>query len=177
MLYPLSYGRMSRPARAGQPDDYISGSGPSPNRACRWDDRGVSIANLEVLIRSMRPEFRPGEFVFVDGDGLPGDVEVLASVKESEGLSALVSRRDADRLGRSYDFVGAWITLTVYSSLETVGLTAAVAGELAEHGIGCNVIAGLHHDHLLVSADRADDALTALRRLAGRPSPRRILPL
>jgi uncharacterized protein len=137
----------------------------------------VSIANLEVLIRSMRPEFRAGEFVFVDGAGLPDDVEVLATVRESEGLSALIARRDADRLGRSYDFVGAWITLTVYSSLESVGLTAAVAGELAAHGISCNVIAGLHHDHLLVSADRADDALTALRRLAGRPSPRRILPL
>jgi len=132
----------------------------------------VSIANLEVLIRSMRPAFRAGEYVFVDATDLPPDVQVEATVREAEGPSAVISRRDADALGLRYDFVGAWITLTVHSSLESIGLTAAVSCELAKLGIGCNVIAGLHHDHLLVSAGRADDALTALRRLSGRPSPR-----
>lgn len=132
----------------------------------------MAIANLEVLIRSMRPAFRAGEYVFVDATDLAAAVRVEAMVREAEGPSAVISRRDADELGLRYDFVGAWITLTVYSSLDSIGLTAAVSSELATLGISCNVIAGLRHDHLLVSADRADDALTALRRLAGRPSPR-----
>jgi hypothetical protein len=58
-------------------------------------------------------------------------------------------------------------TLTIHSSLEAVGLTAVFAGALARAGIGCNVVAGYTHDHLFVPADRADDAVAALRALAG----------
>ena len=56
----------------------------------------------------------------------------------------------------------AWLTLEVHSSLESVGLTAAVSARLAARGIACNVIAGYHHDHLLVPVARADDAIEAL---------------
>lgn len=128
----------------------------------------AALTNLDLVIRSMRPTFRPGSWVFVAADALPPDVVVEATVREDEGTSALVARADADRLGLGYGFVGAWITLNVYSALESVGLTAAVSGELAKLGIACNVIAGLNHDHLLVSHDRADDALTSLRRLSTR---------
>ena len=31
----------------------------------------------------------------------------------------------------------------------------------------CNVLAGYHHDHLLVPAERADEAVSVLRSLAG----------
>lgn len=132
------------------------------------------ISNLDVLIRSMRPEIRHGEFVFARVDGLPADVRVESTVREAEGMSGVIARADADRLGLHYDYVAAWITLTVVSPLDGVGLTAAVAGELAELGISCNVIAGLNHDHLLVPIERADDALGALRRLAGRPRAARV---
>ena len=90
-----------------------------------------------------------------------------ASVVEPEGLSLVVCQEDADRLGLRYDFVARWIMLTVHSSLSAVGLTAAVSAALAEVGISCNVIAGRHHDHLLVPAARADDALATLARLTG----------
>ncbi len=33
---------------------------------------------------------------------------------------------------------------------------------LAGAGISCDVLAGLHHDHLVVPEDRADDALEVL---------------
>jgi uncharacterized protein len=75
-------------------------------------------------------------------------------------------REDADGDGIPYDFVAAWITLTVHSDLADVGLTAAFSAALAEVGISCNVLAAFHHDHLLVPADRLDDALAALERLS-----------
>ena len=53
----------------------------------------------------------------------------------------------------------------MHTALDAVGLTAAVATALAEHGIPANVIAGFYHDHLLVPEDRADDAVAVLRGL------------
>jgi len=49
-----------------------------------------------------------------------------------------------------------------------VGLTAAVAGALAEAGIACNVVAGFHHDHLFVPWERREDALAILSDLSAR---------
>ncbi len=50
-----------------------------------------------------------------------------------------------EALARSLEprFRATWITLTVYSDLEAVGLTAAVAGALADRGISCNVVAAV----------------------------------
>jgi len=58
-----------------------------------------------------------------------------------------------------------WLTLSVQSSLEAIGLTAAVSAALTAAGIPCNVLAGTYHDHLLVPESLAADAerlLTAL---------------
>lgn len=60
------------------------------------------------------------------------------------------------------------ITLNVYSDLEGVGLTAAVASALAEEGIACNMVAAHHHDHVFVPSDRATEALTILLELQKR---------
>ena len=62
-------------------------------------------------------------------------------------------------------FEAAWLTLTVHSAWEAVGLTAAVAARLAEEGIPANVLAGYAHDHILVPPDRADEAIAAIRSL------------
>lgn len=108
------------------------------------------------------PVRRPGEFVFVAGDHGPAE----ATVREDEGTTAVLARERADALGLEYDFVAAWITLRLHSQLEAVGLTAAFSAALAEAGIGCNVLAGLHHDHLLVPADRANQAIAILEGLS-----------
>ena len=122
------------------------------------------VRDLRVLLETMSPEVRPGRYVFVVHKG-PIDAETQASIVEPEGLSLLLRQEDADRLGLAYDYVAGWITLTVHSSLAAVGLTAAVSAALAEAGISCNVIAGYHHDHLLVPVDRVDDALASLHTL------------
>lgn len=113
----------------------------------------------------MSPQRRQGRYVFVTVTNRPKDAEVLASVVEAEGLSLVLAEKDADRLGLTYDFVAGWITLQVYSALTAVGLTAAVSAVLAEADISCNVVAGYHHDHLLVPIDRLDDAIDLLDHL------------
>lgn len=122
--------------------------------------------DLGELLRTIRPEVRPGEWVFVEGAQVPEVVRVDASVHEPEGLQVVVSREDAEVHGLRYDFVAAWIVLRVHSAIAAIGLTAAVATALTHAQISCNVIAGLRHDHLLVPADRASDSLAALQSLA-----------
>ena len=126
--------------------------------------------DLETLLRSVDPEVRPGTFVFVvvHEEALLDELDPEATIRESEGLTAVVRRERADALGVPYDYLAAWITLRVHSALDAVGLTATVSSALARAGIACNVIAGYHHDHLLVPADRAADALEVLTGLAGR---------
>jgi uncharacterized protein len=123
--------------------------------------------DLDRMLAALRPQRRPGEFVFVAaGPGV--DLHAEAMVREAEGVTLVVDRGLADAHGLRYDFVGAWITLSVHSALDAVGLTAAVAGALAAAGIACNVLAGRVHDHLLVPAERADEALELLAALAAR---------
>jgi hypothetical protein len=122
--------------------------------------------DLERLLATMDPQVRAGEFVYVSVDDphAAAALDAHATVREDEGLCAVIDREAADAHDLPYDFVAAWITLTVHSALDAVGLTAAVATRLTEAGISCNVVAGLRHDHLLVPADRADEALAALRQ-------------
>jgi len=130
-------------------------------------------SDLTGLLADMREELLPGQYVFIsvgDNSAVPG-VEVLASVTEPEGLSLTIAREQADQAGLSYDFVAAWIALQVHSALYAVGLTAAVSSALAEAGVSCNVIAGYHHDHLLVPFERGWEALTILRALVDAAAP------
>lgn len=95
--------------------------------------------DLSVLLASMAAELVPGRFVFgtaVDPQ-LARDVEAVATVGETEGLSLVTTQHQADRVGLTYDFVAGWITLRVHPALEAVGLTAAVSTALASAGISC----------------------------------------
>jgi len=120
--------------------------------------------DLPTLLATLAPVLRSGTFVFVvlGDEALAGDVVPEATVREDEGLSAVVRREQADALGLAYDHVAAWITLRVHSALDAVGLTAAAAGALAQADMSANVIAGYHHDHVLVPAPRATEALAVL---------------
>lgn len=121
--------------------------------------------DLQALIRTMQPELRPGRFVFVTVPQAPEGIAAVAMVSEDEGVTLVLDQAQADRLGLAYHFVAAMITLRVHSSLEAVGLTAAVAGALTAAGISCNVIAGYFHDHLFVPIETTATAMAALRAL------------
>ena len=130
--------------------------------------------DLHRLLASLQPVRRPGEVVFVSrpaselGELADPDLagQVLATVVEAEGTTLVVPKALADERGWAYDYVAAWITLDVRSSLAAVGLTAAVSGALAAAGISANVLAAFHHDHVLVPVERADEAIDILRRLS-----------
>ena len=117
---------------------------------------GAPVGDLAGMLAGMAPllDVRRWAFAVVDGGAPDG---AFAIIREDEGTTAIVP----DPAG---DF--ARITLTVHSALDGVGLTAAVAGALAEQGIACNVMAGFHHDHLFVPWQRRDDALAALAALS-----------
>ncbi len=124
--------------------------------------------NLSRLLASLSPRLNPGRFVFCSVPQ-PTVVQVaaaLGSFREAEGTTLILAREEAERLGLAYDYLAAWITLEVHSSLAAVGLTAAFAKALAGEDISCNVIAGFHHDHLFVAEADAERALTRLQRLA-----------
>ena len=84
------------------------------------------VNDLDELIRSMKPVARDGEFVVVSVDPLRlVGMAAEAIIREDEGPTVVMRREDADADGIPYDFVAAWITLTVHSDLAAVGLTAA----------------------------------------------------
>lgn len=126
--------------------------------------------DTRTLLACMAPDLLPGEFVFSVDPPAPGRhldaFAVFATVREPEGLTHVLPKETADGAGMGYDGTFRCITLRIHSSLEAVGLTAAVSTCLAELGVPANVIAGFHHDHVFVPADRAETALAALQQLA-----------
>ncbi|MFZ4517938.1 MAG: ACT domain-containing protein [Microthrixaceae bacterium] len=125
--------------------------------------------DLATMLATLRIRQQPEPVTFVH---LPDPVDlgrgVLALISEDEGTTVVVSVAEAERRGWPVEFRGAWLTVSVQSSLEAVGLTAELSAALAVRGIACNVLAGYHHDHLVVPLDRAEDAITTLEALGGR---------
>jgi len=126
----------------------------------------TAITDLDVLLREMRPDLRPGDYVYCTVPNDPAgswlSLSPLGFFREDEGLTLILERTVADNVGLAYGPVMRCITLTVHSALEAVGLTAAVAAALTRHGISANVVAAYHHDHIFVPVKDAERALDAL---------------
>ena len=120
------------------------------------------VVETEAMIAGMRPEIQPGEFAFVlwPQDTLWPE-GTRASCVEAEGLSLIVPIAFAP----SGAVPMRCITLQVHSSLEGVGLTAAVSDTLAKAGIPANMVAGYHHDHVYVPTELAEQAVKLLVQL------------
>ena len=114
----------------------------------------------------MSPKLIEGEYVFCTvPNGTYGDyknLNPLASFIESEGMTLVINREDADRSGLQYESSFKCITLTIHSSLEAVGLTAAVSAKLSDYNISANIIAAYYHDHVFVPVKSAEKALSLL---------------
>ncbi len=116
------------------------------------------------MVRLMSPSLVPGRFAFVTAASDAECARLLPHARgmfrEAEGTSLIV---EADDMSSD---AFRQITLDVPSALDGVGLTAAVAAELAGQNIPCNVVAANHHDHVFVPEHLAEAALSALIRLS-----------
>ncbi|MCJ1302039.1 hypothetical protein MMC08_004840 [Hypocenomyce scalaris] len=133
------------------------------------------VSDTVEMIASMKPRLHSDIFVYTTvpykdaSQVLPHILPLLHTLThEEEGLSLLLPEAVAKKhsLPTNLSPPLRHIELTVYSSLEGTGLTAAVASALSAVDIACNVVAGLRHDHLFVPEDKADEAVGVLEELA-----------
>ena len=129
--------------------------------------KNLTVSDLATLLRTLEPVLNSGVYVYTQ---IPLErdmaaIEAIATVREREGITLILREEEAQRHALPVLFRAAWITLTVHSDLQAVGLTAAFSRALADAGIGCNVIAGAIHDHVFVPVQHAQRALDTLRAL------------
>jgi len=126
--------------------------------------------DLTQLLSNVHPIHNQGDYVFVKVDDTfeINFADVLGTFKEKEGTTLILEKEKADLLNLKYDYVAAWISLSVHSSLEAVGLTAAISKELADADISCNVVAAYYHDHIFVGKKDVEKAMRILRNLKNK---------
>lgn len=125
--------------------------------------------NLSILLKSMNPILRDGEYVFCSIDHRDNSyltLEPICIFREDEGLTLVLRRECADADDISYSSVFRMVTLSIHSSLDAVGFLAAITSKLAKHGISVNPISAYYHDHLFIPASRACEVMELLQALA-----------
>ncbi len=137
----------------------------------------IGITDLNLLIKNMEPVLNEGEYVYVslnNLDTIPREI-TICEIKEKEGTTIVVSKTDAEKFELSFEYIAAWITLNIHSSLAAVGLTAAFATELSKYNISCNVIAGYYHDHIFVDKKDEDNAIRVLMNMTKNKSKKQFI--
>lgn len=125
--------------------------------------------DIDVLLRDMKPDLRPGVFVFCTiaaRESIPAGLSPLLIFREQEGTTLIVLREEAEAAGLRYEFPSRLITLAVHSALDAVGFLAAITTHLAEVGISVNAVSAFHHDHLFIPSDKVEDAMAALQDIS-----------
>ena len=125
------------------------------------------ISNLSLLLQNISPKLHTGVYAYcvAPSDTDISELSAVVTVLEPEGLTVVVPEEQAIKYQLKALYRAAWITLTVYSDLKAVGLTASFSTALSEKGISCNVVAGAFHDHIFVPIEQAEQALAALQLL------------
>ena len=128
----------------------------------------IGETDLAKILKTLQPKLNANDYVFCVVNDLNkfNLNEIIFFFREEEGTTVILRKDVADKLNLEYTFVAAWITLTVHSSLEAVGLTATFSKALAEDGISCNVVAAYHHDHIFVPRKDGEKALRVLTKLS-----------
>ena len=130
----------------------------------------MTIIEIDVLLKEMKPVLDRTDYVFSTKKCFQIDEEIIAlnpiaTFLESEGMTVVMSKIKAEKHKLSYDTIFNKITLEVHSSLEAVGLTAAISTALASRNISANMVTGYYHDHIFIPKDKADLALETLEGL------------
>ncbi|MBE1300103.1 MAG: ACT domain-containing protein [Alteromonadaceae bacterium] len=132
----------------------------------------TGITDLAILLAEMTPSLDEERYVFLSLEEqsltLPTIKMSFATIKESEGWTLIVPVDSATQSDSAEPALFQRIELKVNSSLEAVGLTAAVATTLAKENISANVVAAYFHDHIFVPEQDALTALKCLQRLSAQ---------
>jgi len=130
------------------------------------------ILNINTILKNIDPVLSKEEYVFCTFEnatyGEFAELSPIAAYAETEGLTLVISKAAAIANDIHFETTFKAITLRVHSSLNAVGLTAAVSGLLAEHGISANILAAFYHDHVFVQSAKAEQALKLLKELQSR---------
>ena len=125
-------------------------------------------SDLLTLIAQMSPSLDGQVWAFVSVDDVPSEYvaeHALATFRETEGTTLIVPWDRAEEFEVCSEPM-ARITLNIHSSLEAVGLTAAVSQALASEAISANVVAGFYHDHIFVPQTAGERAVACLTLLS-----------
>lgn len=130
----------------------------------------TGIKDLKVLLSSMKAKLSDERYIFctlqqqVITQSII-DLNPIGIFKEREGISLIITKEIAEQNNIKFDSIFRLISLQVYSSLNAVGLTAAIATKLASSGISANVVAAYYHDHIFVPEENATKALSLVEEL------------
>ncbi|MDE1465295.1 ACT domain-containing protein [Spartinivicinus poritis] len=128
------------------------------------------IKDLSQILINLKPVLATDEFVFCSLKEF-NNIDIakyqpIATFIEVEGMTMVLKKEIAIQHNIVFNNVYKMITLQVHSSLDAVGLTAAVSKRLADNGISANMFAGYYHDHIFIQATKAEEALLLLTELA-----------
>ena len=130
----------------------------------------IAETDLSVLLKNLNPVASSENYVFTT---LPADKlsSTLVSVakgmfQEREGTTLILPVAAAKQANLQFEGYYRCITCEVHSSLEAVGMTAAMSTALGKAGISANVVAAYYHDHIFVPAEKVDVALEVLTSLS-----------
>ena len=121
---------------------------------------------IKILLQTMQPLLSPEEYVFCSlqlQDVKNLDLNSVGTFREKEGLTLILTKKEADRHKLTYSAIFSMITLEVHSSLEAVGFMAAIASLLARHNISVNPVSAYYHDHLFIPVARSQEAMSLLQ--------------
>jgi uncharacterized protein len=123
----------------------------------------VGETDLQRLLAGLSPELAAHpRAIRTQPASAAAPANTIMSFRETEGMTVIVpvAENDGD------ETLWAQITLRIHSSLEAVGMMAAIAAALAASDIPCNAVSAYYHDHIFVPWARRNDAVDALHELA-----------
>jgi GNAT superfamily N-acetyltransferase len=131
----------------------------------------VGETDLQQLLAGLSPALAPRpRAILTQAHDAPVPADAIMLFREDEGATVVVDAADIATDEPRW----AQITLRIHSSLDAVGMMAAIATALADRGIPCNAVSAYFHDHLFVPWARRDEAIDALRALASADGALRV---
>lgn len=129
--------------------------------------------DLSELLARMQPELlEEYAFCLIQESRLAEIApEALGFFRESEGITIIIQKEVADKIGLTYHYSGRLITLKVHSDLQAVGFLSTISTALAGQGISTNVVSALFHDHLFVHPADSGRALALLEAMSTSKKP------